>query len=111
MSDLTRTFAALSDPTRLTMVERLMAQGELPAGELVAGFRISAPAVSRHLKVLREAGLIRQRAAGTHRYYAVRPEAMQSIARWTMDHRSFWEGSLGRLDSLLALNPDTEDTP
>ncbi len=110
MTDLTRTFAALSDPTRLTMVERLMAQGELPAGALVAGFRISAPAVSRHLRVLREAGLIHQRAAGTHRYYAVRPEAMQSIARWTMDHRSFWEGSLERLDNLLALNPDTMDT-
>lgn len=111
MTDLTQTFAALSDPTRLSMVEKLIAEGELPAGELVAGYPISAPAVSRHLKVLREAGLIRQRAAGTHRYYSVRPQAMQTIARWTMDHRSFWEGSLNRLDSLLALNPETEDSP
>ncbi len=111
MADLTQTFAALSDPTRLTMVEKLMAEGELPAGELVAGFAISAPAVSRHLKVLRKAGLIRQRAAGTHRYYAVRPEAMQTIARWTMDHRSFWDSSLNRLDSFLALPPDSEDAP
>ncbi len=111
MSDLTRTFAALSDATRLSMVETLMARGELPAGDLAAAYSISGPAVSRHLRVLREAGLIRQRAAGTHRYYAVRPEAMRTIARWTMDHRCFWQGSLDRLDRLLALDPDGKDGP
>lgn len=111
MTNLTQTFAALSDPTRLSMVEKLMAKGELPAGELVADYPISAPAISRHLKVLRESGLIRQRAQGTHRFYAVRPEAMQSIARWTLDHQSFWKGSLDRLDTLLALAPDEEDSP
>lgn len=96
MPDLPQTFAALSDPTRLGMVEKLMAEGELSAGRLAEAFPISAPAVSRHLRVLRESGLIRQRAAGSHRYYAVRPEALQSIARWTMDHRRFWQGSLDR---------------
>lgn len=111
MTDLTRTFAALSDPTRLSMVEKLMAQGELSAGDLVADSSVSAPAVSRHLRVLREAGLVRQRVSGTHRYYAVRPQAMQAIVRWTIDHRRFWQGSLARLDSLLALDPEGEDTP
>lgn len=111
MTDLTRTFAALSDPTRLAMVEKLMERGELPAGDLSAGAEISAPAISRHLKVLRNAGLIRQRAEGTHRYYSVRPEAMRAISDWTIDHRAFWQGSLDRLDTLLALDPDGKETP
>lgn len=104
MSNLPRTFAALSDETRLRIVERLMDQGELPAGDLVAEFDISAPAVSRHLKVLRTSGLIRQRVAGTHRYYAAQPEAIKLISDWVIDRRAFWEGSLDRLDRMLALD-------
>ncbi|WP_375687557.1 ArsR/SmtB family transcription factor [Pseudooceanicola sp. LIPI14-2-Ac024] len=109
MSDLTRTFSALSDPTRLAMVETLIRNGELPAGDLVAGAEISAPAISRHLKVLREAGLVDQRAVGTHRLYAVRPEALRAIVDWTMDHRAFWSASLDRLDEMLALDPEGEE--
>jgi DNA-binding transcriptional ArsR family regulator len=71
----------------------------------VAEAAISAPAISRHLKVLREAGLVEQRAQGTHRFYAVRPEALRAIVDWTMDHRAFWSTSLDRLDTLLALDP------
>lgn len=102
MAQLTDTFAALSDETRLALVERLMAEGELPAGVLVANAEISGPAVSRHLKVLREAGVIRQRAEGTRRLYSVRPEALRAISNWTMDHRAFWEAGLDRLGALLA---------
>jgi len=108
MSDLSRTFAALADPTRLTLVETLIRRGELPAGDLVAAADLSAPAISRHLKVLREAGVVDQRAKGTHRFYAVRPEALRAIVGWTMDHRAFWSGSLDRLDGLLALDPEGE---
>lgn len=108
MRRLTTTFAALSDPTRLAMVETLMAQGELPAGALAAGARISAPAISRHLKVLRQAGVIAQRVQGTHRFYSVRPDAIEAIADWTMNHRHFWRGSLDRLDRLLAVDPGGE---
>ncbi len=107
MTPLTTTFSALSDPTRLAIVERLMASGELPAGDLAAGAAISGPAISRHLRVLREAGVIRQRASGTRRYYAVRPEAMKAIGDWAMDHRAFWEGGLARLAAML----DDEDMP
>jgi len=103
MTTLTRTFAALSDATRLAMVERLMTEGELPAGTLAEGAEMSAPAVSRHLKVLREAGLVRQRIDGTRRLYSVRPETLKAVADWTMDHRAFWEAGLGRLEALLAL--------
>lgn len=108
MTKLTKTFAALADPTRLRMVERLMGEGELPAGDLLSDFEMSGPAISRHLKVLREAGLVSQRAVGTHRYYAVCPEAMRAISNWTMDHRAFWAESLDRLDSLLALDPEED---
>lgn len=107
MTTLAHTFSALSDETRLSIVERLMAQGELPAGDLVADARISGPAISRHLKVLREAGLVSQRSAGNKRLYAVRPEAMRAIADWTMDHRKFWEAGLDRLEALLS--EDTHD--
>ena len=109
MTDMTRTFAALSDPTRLSFVEHLMREGEQPAGTLSELTDISAPAVSRHLKVLREAGVIVQRVAGTHRYYSVDPEAMRAIANWTMDHKAFWAGSLERLDELLAIDPEGEE--
>lgn len=110
MSTIVRTFSALSDPTRLLLVECLLTRGELAAGTLAAEAEVSAPAVSRHLKVLREAGLIAQRIDGTHRYYTARPEALRAIHGWTMDHHTFWAGSLDRLDTLLALDPDG-DTP
>lgn len=109
MMTLARTFSALSDPTRLSLVETLMSRGELPAGELAAGADISAPAISRHLKVLREAGLVQQRAQGTRRLYSVRPGAIAAISDWITDHRAFWQTSLERLDSMLALDPDVEE--
>lgn len=102
MHPLTKTFAALADVTRLGMVERLICEGELPAGDLVDDATISGPAISRHLKVLREAGVIGQRAVGTRRYYSVRPEALQAISNWTMDHRTFWQAGLDRLETMLA---------
>lgn len=110
MTHLSKTFAALADDTRLAMVERLMAEGELTAGALARTAPISGPAISRHLKVLREAGIVTQRIAGTHRYYSVQPEAMARISRWTLDHRAFWDSSLARLDTLLAMDPGREDT-
>lgn len=109
MSKMAQTFAALSDPTRLGIVEKLMQQGELPAGDLVAGAGMSAPAVSRHLKVLREAGLVTQRAAGTKRFYRVAPEAIRSIDDWADAHRGFWEKSLDRLDALLTEEEEKTD--
>ncbi|GAA6208876.1 metalloregulator ArsR/SmtB family transcription factor [Cognatishimia sp. WU-CL00825] len=106
MTDLSKVFAALSDKTRLGIVERLMSEGELPAGELVSDAAISGPAVSRHLKVLRGAGLIHQRAEGTKRFYAVRPQALQTISNWTIDHRAFWEAGLDRIEAALAAEED-----
>ncbi len=102
MTKIIETFAALSDQTRLAVVERLMAQGELPAGDLVAHANMTAPAVSRHLKILREAGIIQQRVDGTKRLYSVQPEALRAISDWTISHRAFWEAGLDRLEVILA---------
>lgn len=106
MTHLSATFSALSDETRLNIVERLMQDGELPAGELVSEAGISGPAISRHLKVLRQAGLVSQRADGNRRLYAARPEALQAIADWTLDHRAFWQAGLDRLETLLSEDDD-----
>ncbi len=109
MTNIATTFAALSDQTRLAVVEHLMAQGELAAGDLVARANMTAPAVSRHLKVLREAGIIQQRADGTKRYYSVQPEALRAISEWTISHRAFWEASLDRLETILAQEKGIND--
>ena len=94
MNRLPETFAALGDATRFAIVEKLLSEGELSAGDLQDGMTISPPAVSRHLKVLRTAGLLHQRIDKQRRMYSVRPEAVQVIGAWTMSHREFWQSSL-----------------
>jgi DNA-binding transcriptional ArsR family regulator len=104
MQNLTDTFAALGEPTRFAIVERLLSDGELPVSTLRETADISAPAISRHLKVLRKAGVIQRRVDKQRRLYSVRQEAVQSIETWTSSHRNFWETSLDRL--ALALNEE-----
>lgn len=101
MSHLPKIFSALSDPTRFAIVERLMAEGELPVADIRVGSAISAPAMSRHLNVLTEAGVVTRRAKAQQRLYAVRPQAIQTINDWTLNHRRFWELSLDRLEAAL----------
>lgn len=101
MQNLATTFAALGDATRFAIVERLLDEGELSAGALQEEVSISPPAISRHLKVLREAGIVHQRVDKQKRIYSVRPEAVQSIGAWTMSHRKFWQNSLDRLEMAL----------
>ncbi|MFV1459894.1 metalloregulator ArsR/SmtB family transcription factor [Phaeobacter sp. JH20_30] len=101
MTPLLKSFSALSDGTRMAVIEQLMEHGELPAGDLVRGSGITAPAISRHLKVLREAGLVAQRADGTRRLYSARPEGLKLIADWTLSRQSFWQSSLDRLEAAL----------
>ncbi|MGB5559661.1 MAG: metalloregulator ArsR/SmtB family transcription factor [Paracoccaceae bacterium] len=101
MSDLTTHFAALGDPVRFAIVERLLSTGEQSAGELLDVADVSAPAISRHLKVLREAGLITRRIDAQRRIYSVEPSAIGMIGAWTMSHRDFWEAGLDRLAAAL----------
>jgi DNA-binding transcriptional ArsR family regulator len=94
-------FAALSDATRFAIVERLLLEGELSAGDLQRGTALSGPSVSRHLKVLNDAGLVTRRSERQSRIYAVRPEAIEGVAAWAMSHREFWEASLTRLERAM----------
>lgn len=103
MRNLTKTFSALSDPTRLRILENLIKNGELAASRFVEGSGMSAPAISRHLKVLREAGLVRQRVQGTHRMYSAEPEALKRIADWVGSHKAFWEGGLERQTDAISV--------
>lgn len=96
---LTDTFAALGDPTRFAIVESLLETGEQPAEAIQDSFDLSAPAVSPHLKVLREADIISQRKLGKQRLYAIKPDAIQAINDWAISYQTFWSG---RLDQLAA---------
>lgn len=101
MTDLTRTFSALGDETRFAIISKLLSEGDQPASALQSVAPISAPAISRHLKVLREAGLVSQRVEGQSRIYSVVPASLQAINAWTLDHEAFWSASLARLDAAL----------
>jgi len=82
--------AALADPTRRAVFERLRA-GPLPVNALAAGLPVSRPAVSQHLKALKEAGLVRERSEGVRRIYSVRHEGLRELRDW-LD--SFWDDAL-----------------
>lgn len=101
MPPLPDTFAALGDPTRFAIVERLLKDGELPAGTLHDVADLSAPAMSRHLKVLRTAGVLRQRIDKQRRLYSIEPEALQAISDWAISYRQFWQQGFDRLDAAL----------
>ncbi len=101
MASLPDTFAALGDNIRFAIVERLLERGALSAGELLDVAEISAPAISRHLKVLRQAGVITQKIEGQRRIYSVRPAAVAEISNWMISHREFWSESLNRLEAAL----------
>jgi DNA-binding transcriptional ArsR family regulator len=90
--------AALADPTRRRIVE-LLAGGERSAGELAAQFDTSRPAVSRHLRVLREQGLVRAREDGARRLYSLDPAPLAELDGWLRRYRGFWSNRLDALDT------------
>ena len=93
-------FAALSDPTRRAIIERL-AHGSASAGELAKPFGVSKPAISKHLKVLEKADLIRRtKEAQWHRFH-LRSDALQSASAWIEKYRQFWESQLDALSEFL----------
>ncbi|WP_315097734.1 metalloregulator ArsR/SmtB family transcription factor [uncultured Cellulomonas sp.] len=96
---------ALGDPVRRRLVE-LLADGERSAGQLAAAvgaeFGVSQPATSRHLRVLREAGVVDSQPRGTVRLYSVRPEALDDVERWARRVRRFWDGHLDALETEVA---------
>lgn len=93
-------FAALADPTRRAILARL-AQGEATVQDIARPFAISQPAVSHHLRVLEEAGLIETRVQGSARPRRLRPDAVEAIWDWMSDFRRAIEASYLRLDAVL----------
>ncbi|WP_159728905.1 helix-turn-helix transcriptional regulator [Methylosinus sp. Ce-a6] len=98
---LSATFAALADPTRRAILARL-ARGEASVGELAAPFSISQPAVSKHLKVLEQAGLIKRGRAAQSRPCKLDAARLREVSDWLETYRRFWEESFDRLDAYLA---------
>jgi DNA-binding transcriptional ArsR family regulator len=102
MSDqMSTTFAALADPTRRAILARL-ALGETTVTELAAPFDMSMPAVSRHLRVLEEAGLITRSRDAQRRPCRLNAQPMKDATGWLENYRRFWEGSFDRLGEHLA---------
>jgi|SRR5690606_3752049 DNA-binding transcriptional ArsR family regulator len=95
-----QSFMALSDPTRRRIIE-LLSRGERAAGEIVDAFAVSAPAISQHLKVLREAGLVEMRADAQRRIYRLNPEGLDEMDAWIRNVRHFWAGRLDDLEREL----------
>lgn len=110
MDQLSQTFAALADPTRRAILARL-ARGETHVGELARPFRISAPAVSRHLRTLERAGLIERRTEAQWRLCRVRGPQLRAAHGWLEDYRAFWEESLDRLAEYLESEPAPPPAP
>ena len=96
-------FAALADPTRRAIVERLVAAGELSVGDVAAPFAISKPAITRHLQVLEQAGLIERRIERQWRFVRVRGEALAPVESWLSRQRLRWTAALDRLEALAAV--------
>ena len=93
-------FQALADPNRRAMLN-LMAGQRLTLNGVAANFRISRPAVSRHIKILRECGLVVVVKQGRERYCETRPEKLDEVSDWIAQHRQLWDQRLDRLDEYL----------
>lgn len=111
MRSLDTTFAALADPTRRAILARL-AMGEATVMELAEPFEMTQPAVSRHLKVLEEAGLILRRVEGTKRPCRLASDGIDSIDKWLSQLRKALSASYDRLDAVLAeMDPPADKRP
>ncbi len=94
-------FRTLADPTRRAIFERLCRQGEQTVGALTAQAGISQPAVSKHLRVLKQAGLARDRHAGRQTHYSAEVGALGPLIDWTSQMKAFWENRFDGLEDLL----------
>lgn len=94
-------FRTLADPTRRAIFERLCREGEKTVGALTARAGVSQPVVSRHLGMLKRAGLVRDRRQGRETHYSAEAGALSPLADWTREMASFWESRVDQLEDLL----------
>jgi DNA-binding transcriptional ArsR family regulator len=109
VDQLSAVFGALADPTRRAILTRLT-EGDANVGELAAPFAVSQPAISRHLKVLEQAGLISRHRRATARLSHLEAEPLREATVWLASYREYWDESYDRLDDVLAaLQQDDTD--
>lgn len=100
-------FQAIADPTRRALLDQLKG-GEQPVKQLAAAFDVSMPAISQHLQVLCEVGLVTQRKVGRQRFYQLNPLPLKQVSDWVTDYEQFWLEKLEALSHYLEENPCSE---
>lgn len=103
-------FYALADPTRRRIMELLASLGELSASEIYANFPVSPPAISQHLKVLRQANLVKMEKHAQQHIYRINPEAVLELEDWSQQLETLWNKRLQALDEVLKVEKDTKTT-
>ena len=93
-------FQALADPTRRAVLD-LLRRGSQPAGSIASAFPVSRPAISKHLRLLRRAHLVREHREGRHRVYQLNPEPLRAVDSWLEQYRSFWQMNLNNLKTFV----------
>src|SRR5271169_4824398 len=94
------TFQALADPTRRAVLD-LLRRGSQPAGQIAEAFPVSRPAISKHLRLLRSAHLVREHREGRHRIYQLNPDPLRAVDSWIEQYRVFWAASLNNLKAYV----------
>ena len=104
-------FAALADPTRRALLD-LLRGGSQPAGQIAQEFPVSRPAISKHLRSLRRANLVREHRRGRHRFYELNPQPLQAVDQWLESYRVFWNSKLAALKTFVETgSPSAEAKP
>jgi DNA-binding transcriptional ArsR family regulator len=101
------TFQALADPTRRAVLD-LLRRGSQPAGQIANAFPVSRPAISKHLRLLRRAHLVREHREGRHRVYQLNPEPLRAVDSWIEQYRVFWTNSLNNLKAFVEAEYEKE---
>lgn len=96
-------FQAIADPTRRALLDKLR-EGEQPVKQLAEPFKMSLPAISQHLQILCEAGLVQVRKSGRQRLYRLNPEPLKEVSNWITNYEEFWQEKLDALGKYLEEN-------
>ena len=103
------TFSVLADPTRRAVLD-LLRKGRQPAGQIANSFPISRPAISKHLRLLRRAHLVREQREGRNRFYQLNAEPLKAVDSWLEHYRNFWSASLVNLEAFVESEYANETT-
>ncbi|MFV8750154.1 ArsR/SmtB family transcription factor [Nannocystaceae bacterium ST9] len=98
-------FRAIADPTRRAILDRLR-EGSAPVNDLALGFHMTRPAISKHLRILRSAELVRERKVGRQRIYELQPTPLRDVSAWLESYRAFWQHNLANLKRFVESHLD-----